>query len=384
MSNPLFPPEILDYSAESYYAKLNIHSKIIYLSILLFVISIILALPFIKIDVTTQSRGVIRSPFENTIIQSSVYGEIVSFSMYENKPVSAGDTLLAINTERIDEQINLEWQKKNDNDTFINDIQLLLSGKKEVISPKYKIEYNRYRSKIRENKIQTDYLKKEYETAEILYNKKVISKSEYLKEKNNWESANSLSSYIINEYRTSWQNEQTRLEMENHTILSNIAQLEKEKINYALTAPVSGTLIQVAGFQTGNFIAPSQAVAYISSSDSLLAECYLSPFDIGYIKKNQSAVFQIDAYDYRYFGMLEGNVIEILNDVVAVSDNPMFRVRCKLKSDCLQLKNGYEGHVKKGMTLTCRFHLTRRSLWQLLFDKVDNWMNPKVVRENEH
>ena len=33
---------------------------------------------------------------------------------------------------------------------------------------------------------------------------------------------------------------------------------------------------------------------------------------------------------------------------------------------------------KKGMTVQARFIVARRSFWQLLFDKVDNWLNPNL------
>jgi HlyD family secretion protein len=61
-----------------------------------------------------------------------------------------------------------------------------------------------------------------------------------------------------------------------------------------------------------------------------------------------------------------------------MNEQPVFRVRCSLDTKFLQLKNGYKGDLKKGMTLTGRFYLTDRSLWQLLFDKVDKWVNPKL------
>ncbi len=171
------------------------------------------------------------------------------------------------------------------------------------------------------------------------------------------------------------------MELENQQIESTVRQLEKEKRNYILVAPASGALTQVAGFQTGNFISPTQVLGYISSSDSLLAECYISPMDIGYIYENQSVNFQIGTFDYREWGLLEGRISEILKDVVYISDSPMFRVRCRLHGHCLSLKNGYQGCIQKGMTLTARFHLKKRSLWQLLFDKADNWMNPKIITE---
>jgi HlyD family secretion protein len=39
-------------------------------------------------------------------------------------------------------------------------------------------------------------------------------------------------------------------------------------------------------------------------------------------------------------------------------------------------RNGVKGNLKKGMTFQARFILTKRSLFQLLYDKADDWMNP--------
>lgn len=45
-------------------------------------------------------------------------------------------------------------------------------------------------------------------------------------------------------------------------------------------------------------------------------------------------------------------------------------------------KNGYKGYLKKGMTLQARFIITERTLWQLLYDKVDDWINPATYHTN--
>jgi len=81
--------------------------------------------------------------------------------------------------------------------------------------------------------------------------------------------------------------------------------------------------------------------------------------------------------------MIQGKVKEVLSDVVLINQKPMFRVRCTLNDNSLQLKGGYQGNIQKGLTFTARFQLNRRSLWQLLFDKVDNWLNPKLLAEKK-
>ncbi len=104
----IFPPEIINYSAQTYYSQLNNTHRTIYWIVLTFLALIFILLPIIKIDISSQSRGVVRSPIENTVIQSAVHGEVLKFNLKENTEVIIGDTLLVLNTERIDEHISLE------------------------------------------------------------------------------------------------------------------------------------------------------------------------------------------------------------------------------------------------------------------------------------
>jgi HlyD family secretion protein len=380
MPSQLFPLEIIEYSAEAYYSKLRVGSRIIYVIVTLAIAITIASLPFIYVDVSTQARGIIRTEAENTIIQSSVYGEVAKYNLFENKNVTTGDTLIVFDTAQIDEQIRHNAAQQSQNESFISDLTLLLNGQKPKTA-RYIAEYSRFRAKSNDQQIQIDFLKKDHDVNKSLYSRGVITEYEYLTQKNNLEKAESLLENVKEEFRVSWQAEKTEFELQNQTLMSNILQLGKNLRNYILTAPTTGTLVQVAGFRTGNFIAPNQPIAYISSSDSLLAECYLSPSDIGYIYENQDVFFQTDAFDYREWGLLNGKVVAILKDVVSVSDQPMFRVRCNLNSNCLHLGNGCRGCLQKGMSFTARFHLTRRSLWQLLFDKADDWLNPKIMSE---
>ncbi len=74
--------------------------------------------------------------------------------------------------------------------------------------------------------------------------------------------------------------------------------------------------------------------------------------------------------------MLTGKIIAIDNDFTVVNNTPVIKVRCSFDSTKLNLKNGFTGQLKKGLNFQARFIVTRRSLWQLLWDKVDDWLNP--------
>jgi HlyD family secretion protein len=87
----------------------------------------------------------------------------------------------------------------------------------------------------------------------------------------------------------------------------------------------------------------------------------------------------MDAFNYNQWGLGKATVYEIDRNLTINEQQSYFRVRCKLQTKELVLKNDYKAQFKKGMTCTARLVLTERSLWHLLFDKVDDWFNPKIV-----
>jgi hypothetical protein len=109
----------------------------------------------------------------------------------------------------------------------------------------------------------------------------------------------------------------------------------------------------------------------------MIAEVYVMPKDVGLIRPDIKVNFQVDAFNYNQWGLLTGKVLTVSNDIF--TDNgqqPYFKVRCLLDKNELKLKNGYVGRIKKGMTLQANFYVTRRTLFQLLYDKTSDWLNP--------
>ncbi|MDR1652041.1 MAG: HlyD family secretion protein, partial [Prevotellaceae bacterium] len=338
------------------------------------------ALPFVRVQVSAQARGIVRTELENNQLQAAVYGEVADVRISENSQVTKGDTLVVLNAENIDVQIFRNSEKIKEDSLFINDIGALLANNfSSLRTPKYLYERNLYRSADNEQKTRINYLMHEFEVDKQLYQKEAIAQSEYLQTKNTYDNAVQSRRNTLEQFRNRWQAERTGYELEIRDLQASIAQLREEKSKYVVRAPVSGAVIQFSGIQRGSFIAPAQTFGAISNDSNLLAECYLSPADIGYIKENQQVKFQLDAFNYNQWGMAQGAVIEISKDIINADEQPVFRVRCSLNNKYLTLKNGYRGKLKKGMTLTARFYLTERTLWQLLFDKVDNWINPSTI-----
>jgi HlyD family secretion protein len=381
---PLFPPEIINDTTESLFVKRKASGAVVYWVVLLAVASALAALPFIHVKISTQARGIIRSPFENNQLQTSVYGEVIDIRIVENAQVQKGDTLIVLNFESVQIQIENIEEKIREDSAFVSDIaNLLARTQTSLITPKYLNENNLYRASLDEQQTKISYLKNELSVTESLYMKNVTSKSEYLQVKNNYETAVRQRNNVREQILNRWQSEQTAYELEIKRLWADISRFEDEKTKYVIKAPTMGSIIQFSGIQVGNFIAPSQIIAQISTDNDLLVECYVSPVDIGFIQVGQQVRFQLDAFNYNQWGMAHGEVQEIPQDIVIMNEQPVFRIRCSLDNKVLCLKNGYAGSLKKGMTLTSRFSLTERTLWQLLFDKVDDWLNPASPKEEK-
>jgi HlyD family secretion protein len=128
----------------------------------------------------------------------------------------------------------------------------------------------------------------------------------------------------------------------------------------------------------GGFINAGETLCIVIPQTDLIGECYVSTRDVGLLKPAHAVRFQIDAFDYNYFGILTGKIMSIDNDFTLIEASPVFKVRCSFDTTQLQLKNGYQGELKKGMTFQARFVVAERTLWQLLFDKLDDWFSPSA------
>ena len=184
---------------------------------------------------------------------------------------------------------------------------------------------------------------------------------------------------FVSQQKSTWENQKRDLEERVKNIDGSISKIKVEENNYVVLAPISGTIESFSGLQVGSFLNASQPIATISAVDQLIVESMVSPNDIGLIYKNQKVKFQIDAFNYNQWGLLEGKVIDIDRNITIQGDQAFFKVRCSLNSIEMKLLSGYKTKVSKGMTLTSRYIITTRSLFDLLFDKMDDWLNPKQI-----
>lgn len=356
--------------------------KNIYLLLIIFFIISIFSLPIIFIPISSSSRGVIRSVQENTQLTAVVSGRVIETKLEKNNQnIKKGETLLVVTAEQLDTQKSLQNSQSSDYSAQLQDLNRLTRGQYGGLQTgQYQRELSAMQEKIAQVQTQLSLAKKDYDRASLLYNQGVIPKSEYDKFYHTYQGLQSQVSGIREQQLAQWQAQKRDTERQIRSLGSEITRINQEQKNYIITAPISGRLVNYSGVQKGNFIVQGQPIGEISPEENQVAECMVSPKDIGFIKKNQKVKFQIDAYNYNQWGLLEGKVVDIDQNITVnqQTGEAYFKVRCVMDKNYLQLKNGYKGQIGKGMTLTARFYLLDRTLWQLLFDRVDDWFNPNL------
>lgn len=365
---------------ENLTAKNKTKSKNIYFVVVIAIILVLALLPIIKIDISSQSRGIIKSYKENVPLATIVSGKIVWLKLKNNQTVTKGDTILKISTQALEIDKEIQDTLSNSTSLLLQDITSVLYGKTNQLRTSIvREDYYKYATRRSELQSKVSQAQINYNRNKILFDKGVIAKMEYEKYLFELRFANeALASYDKNQ-KSNWENQKRELQDKIKNLTGAIQKINVESNNYYLLAPETGTIESFNGLQVGSFLNASQPIATISPDDNLIVESTVLPNDIGLIKKNQLVKFQIDAFNYNQWGLLSGKVVEIDKNVTIKENQAYFRVKCLLNTKTLTLKSGYKTNVTKGMTLTTRYIITRRSLFDLLFDKVDDWLNPKLI-----
>ncbi|WP_406683845.1 HlyD family efflux transporter periplasmic adaptor subunit [Seonamhaeicola sp. MEBiC1930] len=368
------------HNLENLIAKNTTKSISIYLLVVITLIGVLACLPIIKVDISNQSRGVVRAKQDNSPLTSVVSGKLTQVHLKNNQQVNKGDTLLIITTDYIKAQKTLNDSLLQQAEIEFVDYTNLTNNKPKLLKDNVIIDnYERYLLQKQELVSKVQQAKINFNRYEQLFKKQIVALSEYETYLYSLKFAKEALNSFIKQQQAQWQSKKREIETQIKNLKSKKEQFISESNNYVLTAPISGTLENVLGLQVGSFVNASRIIATISPNSNLIVENTVSPTDIGLLKIGQDVKFQLDAFNYNQWGMLEGKIMDIDKNITIQDNFAIFKVRSSLNSKQLTLKNGYTTNISKGMTLTTHYFITRRSLYELLFDKIDDWFNPKII-----
>jgi hemolysin D len=124
-------------------------------------------------------------------------------------------------------------------------------------------------------------------------------------------------SQAVAEYRRSLSEELAKAEQKANGLAHDLIKAEQKIRLQLLTAPVDGTVQQLAVHTVGGVVTPAQALLVVVPSDSQLEiEAMVSNRDIGFVRSGQEAEIKVDTFNFTRYGLLHGQVLSISQDAV--------------------------------------------------------------------
>lgn len=379
----IYPTEILEPTTLYYLPTISKSSRTIYITILIAIFIAFASTPFIYTTISIRANGVVRPINERVEMRAIVNGLIDSIYHQEGDSILKGEVLLSIKDPASKTKILTTEFELREKRLLIRDLIFLTNNKtltendiEKIITPIYKVQLSRY---LHQKESQEATLRKSAEELSInnqLSADKVISRKELFDSKINDEKIRSSFNAFVRDQQSSWQQDLIRYQIEVTQYQQDKELIKSEASKYIIKAPINGIIQGLTSKYVGGYLQPNESICTISPNDNLIGECYLQTKDIGLIKIGQAIQYQIEAFDYNYFGVLTGKVLSIDNDFTLLNNTLVYKVRCGFDKSSISMKNGFKGILKKGLKYQARFTVVNRNLWQLLFDKLDDWINP--------
>jgi membrane fusion protein, peptide pheromone/bacteriocin exporter len=383
MQKQLYPFDHVEDSLESHLHRHSRRSQVVYVAVVAILVAALAALPVVRVGVSVQSSGIIRPVTEKHEVKAQTSGFAEALAVREGERVERGQVLLSLRAVLLEEQLSLLASRLEQSRGFLHDLELLVGGSvaeglplEGFRSGKYRQEYVQFANELREIESREEKALREVERARALADRDLAPRSEAEDREFELSQTRSDRRLLVERHQSAWQSALTSGRMELEELLAQRGEIEEEKALYTVVAPVTGTVEQLASISAGSFVQGGEQLAVISPLSELVAEVYVTPRDIGLLREGTPVRVLVDAFNYNDWGFLTGEVREISDDFVMMNEQPVFRVGVGLDRTHLALKNGFRGNLKQGMTLQARFMVTERTLFQLLRDDINDWLNP--------
>jgi hemolysin D len=119
------------------------------------------------------------------------------------------------------------------------------------------------------------------------------------------------------EFRRGFLNDLAEAVRKANGLAQDVAKSEQRTKYQALTAPIDGTVQQLAIHSVGGVVTPAQTLLTIVPADSTIEiEAMVDNQDIGFVHPGQGAEIKVDTFNFTRYGLLHGNVVSLSQDAI--------------------------------------------------------------------
>jgi hemolysin D len=159
--------------------------------------------------------------------------------------------------------------------------------------------------------------------------------------------------------------------LKHQQLVQERSKAEQRQRQTRLTAPVAGTVQQVAVHTEGGVVTPAQALMVIVPKDAqVTAEVTLENKDIGFVRAGQQAEVKLETFLYTRYGTVPATVRHVTADAVPDEKRgAVFAVTLALGQDSIDA-DGRAVRLAPGMNLTAEIKTGKRRVIEYLLSPV--------------
>lgn len=382
MRDTLVPPPLVEDCVEVHLARHAPTGRALYLTTLALTIAAAAALPIVQVPITVQANGILRPTIERQEARAAESGIVRSVYARDGERVRAGDTLLVLDGGSVATRLATSDSIAHARETELADLTVLLDAGDSLVAARvlrttYRRQQSREHAVILAELIARDAAEqRETDRLRALLGRGFVAPEQVERQ----DAAQRTAHAVVREHhermRSQWSEAHARMADDLRRLSAERAELVDALARHVVIAPVAGTIELAASLSAGSVLQRGERVATISPNTELIGEALVTARDIALVRRGTPARLMIDALNYREWGAMDAMVIDVADDASLTGEQPAFRVRCHLARNELRLRGGQRAPLGKGMTFRARFVVAERSLLQLLFDGVDDWLNP--------
>lgn len=144
-----------------------------------------------------------------------------------------------------------------------------------------------------------------------------------------------------------------------------------------LTAPVDGTVQQLAIHTQGGVVTPAQALMLIvPKDDPVEVEAFIENKDIGFVKPGQEAEIKIETFQFTRYGTIHGEVISVSHDAIEDEKRGLiYSARVRMERSSMRV-DGTDVRLSPGMAVTVEVKTGKRRV-------IEYFLSPLIQATSE-
>lgn len=371
----------------SYMRASSQRTRSFYFVCILFIIVCLCLLPFLYIDVGFHAQGILQGALQKTDLVVISSGKLASSSLKENAPVDRGQILLQLEVKANRDQRLLISDRENEIRKHIRDLEILMQIQTDsAVSPKkladiktavHRSQWRLYAQQLTQQQQQVRSEKLKYDRYRQLYIKNVISRQEFESYYFSYIKAQNDKTILSHSFKAQCAAEISTYQ-KNLSELREAAAIYDEKNQTAvLKAPLKGRLHQIIPLYPGVFIDGPKKVGELIPESPMMAYCYIDARKLTWVRKGQRVWLYPDSYLPFPGKRILAKVTDIDRNTMHINGVSVFKVACLLLAK--EADRSQKESLMQGMPCRAYFVLSRRSLLQLLRERVIDWLNPKPI-----